>query len=160
MTSGMRSTGLRPQKSSPRFGTFCVYIAVGATAFFFQRASQNINTSGEESSSSRAVVGVADVRVPLVNVLAIPTLWARTYYHSLSFLPEFRLTRVHAAAVGISAFTLLISGHAVGPISDNLALWPKGYDAMSLTQLMVDEVTRHERVRVEGAMSTRSYCRI
>ena len=38
-----------------------VYIAVGATAFFFQPASQNINTSGEEIPTSRAVVGVADV---------------------------------------------------------------------------------------------------
>ena len=117
------------------FLLFCVFIMVGTTAFFFQRASQNINTF----AGRRVLVpGSAWLMcVPFVNSFAIPSIWARTYYYSLSFLPEFRITRSRAAVIGISAFAFLVAGHAFGVMSGNTALWPNGYDAMSLAMIAV-----------------------
>ncbi len=117
------------------FLLICVYITIGATAFFFQRASQNINTF----AGKRVLVpGSAWLMcVPFVNIFAIPSVWARTYYQSLSLLPEFRITRSRAVAVGIAAFALLVAGHAFGLMSDNTALWPNGHDAMSLSMIAV-----------------------
>ena len=107
-----------------------VFIMFGTAAFFFQRASQNINTF----AGRRVLVPVSAwlMCVPIVNSFAIPSIWARTYYYSLSFLPEFRITRSRAAAIGISAFAFLVAGQAFGLMGGNTALWPNGYDAMSL----------------------------
>lgn len=133
---GKRSDALAPWTlfAAPFLLVF-VYITVGATAFFFQRASQNINTF----AGKRVLVpGSAWLMcVPFVNIFAIPSVWALTYYRSLSFLPEFRITRPRAAIVGFSAFAFIVAGRAFGLMSDNTALWPNGYDAMSLSMIAV-----------------------
>ena len=112
-----------------------VFMMFGTAAFFFQRASQNINTF----AGRRVLVPVSAwlMCVPIVNSFAIPSIWARTYYYSLSFLPEFRITRSRAAAIGTSAFAFLVAGQAFGLMSGNTALWPNGYDAMSLAMIAV-----------------------
>jgi hypothetical protein len=113
----------------------CVYVAVGATAYMFYRALHNINVFARKKILVPGPWSAWLMIVPLINVIAIPHLWGRTYYYSLSYLPENRVSRLRALIVCVGSFVLLVSGNAFSLMSDNAALWPPGYDGLSLAML-------------------------
>jgi hypothetical protein len=109
----------------------CVYVSVGATAYYFSRAMRNINffTQARLVTPWSAWLMV----VPVANMVAMPYVWGRTYYSSRGLHPMHHVSKQAAAAVSVGAFVLLMTGVATGIMSDNQKIWPPGYDGFSLS---------------------------
>jgi len=117
------------------FFLVCVYVSVGAMAYYFSRAMRNINFFIQ----ARLVTPWSAwlMVVPVVNVVAMPYVWGRTYYCSRGLHPVHHVSKQGAAAVSVGAFVLLMAGMATGIMSDNRTIWPPGYDGVSLSFMSI-----------------------
>lgn len=112
------------------FFLICVYAAVGATAYFFYRAIENINffVGARVRAPATAILMV----VPFVNFIAMPFVHYFTYYRSMNLSPEHRVSRFNAAVLAIGAFVLLVVSLASAVLSNNTVL-RSGADPLSLS---------------------------
>jgi hypothetical protein len=117
------------------FFLVCVYVSVGATAYYFSRAMRNINFF----TQARLVTPWSAwlMAVPVVNMVTMPYVWGRTYYCSRGLHPMHHVTKQGAAAVSVGAFVLMLTGMATGIVSDNRTIWPPGYDGFSLSFMSI-----------------------
>jgi hypothetical protein len=114
------------------FFLVCVYVSVGATAYYFSRAMRNINFF----TQARLVTAWL-MPVPVVNMVAMPYAWGRTYYCSRGLHPMHHVSKLGAAALSVGAFVLMMTGMATGIMSDNRTIRPPGYDGFSLSFMSI-----------------------
>lgn len=136
--NGWNSDFLAPQLLLPLMLFFIVslYAMIGAIVFFFFRAIRNINAfSGE---TQRSPYSSFFMLIPITNLVVIPYLEYFTYQRSLAFGDARKASKLRAALLVGSAFTLLVVSVACGlPSDDASQLTASAYDTLSWLVLSV-----------------------
>ena len=144
---------LDPQLIMPLMMIFIVslYAMLGTTVYFFFRAIRNINAFSSEKR--RSPYSAFFMLIPITNLIVIPYLEYFTYQRSLTFAMPHQASKLRAAVLIGSAFSLLVVSLACGRLGDD-ASQSTGYDALSLFVLSVSTAG------AGGILSTRIFDRI
>jgi hypothetical protein len=106
-----------------------VYALLGSFIYFFFRAIRNINFFS--GSKLRSPYSAFFMLIPITNFVVIPYLEYFAYHRSQLAADPEKASKVRAAFLVVSAFTLLIIGLAYGRLSEDGAL-SSFYDPLSL----------------------------
>ena len=111
-----------------------VYAMLAAVVFFFFRAIRNINFFS--GMKLRSPYSAFFMLIPISNLVVIPYLEYFAYHRSIEAASPERASRMRAACLVASAFTLLVISLAISRLGEE-ATQASNYDPLSLLVLTV-----------------------